>query len=327
MENQPGFIHLRVHTEYSLVDGTVRVKPLMSALREKNMPAVALTDQGNLFAMVKFTRAALDKGIKPIIGVDIRVRAEDEQAQPYRMVLLCMNQQGYLNLSQLISKSYLEGQHGGIPMVQASWVEQHADGLIALSGGREGDVGRALLTAQLDLARQRLRYWSNIFDDRYYLELTRSGRENEENYIAAAVELALETDTPVVATNDVRFLKQDDFDAHEVRVCIHDSRTLDDPRRAKLYSDQQYLRSVEEMQQLFSDIPEALQNTVEIARRCNLVTRLGESFLPQFPLPEGETAESYFTRVSQQGLEQRLDVLLDPAADDYAVRRANMMIA
>ncbi len=321
MTSQPSFIHLRVHTEYSLVDGVVRVKPLMAALAENNMPAVALTDQSNLFAMVKFTRAALGTGIKPLIGVDALVRYGDDQEAPFQMVLLAQNKAGYLNLSELISKSYLEGQHRGVPIIQAEWIEQRAEGLIVLSGGRQGDIGRALLAGQGELARRRLQAWLDCFGDRFYIELQRTGRENEEQYIADAVELALEYGVPVVATNDVRFLKAEEFDAHEARVCIHDGRTLDDPRRSKNYSEQQYLRSSEEMQQLFEDIPEALANTVEIAKRCNLEIRLGESFLPQFPIPEGETEESYFCRVSREGLELRLKVLLDEAADDYAEKR------
>jgi len=319
--DQPGFIHLRVHTEYSLVDGIVRVKPLMQALVEKNMPAVALTDQGNLFAMVKFTRAALAAGIKPVIGVDVLLRAEDEQSLPYRMVLLCQNREGYLNLTHLISKSYLEGQHGGVPMLQSAWIEEHTNGLIVLSGGREGDVGRALISGQVDQARERVRFWQQLFPDRFYIELQRTGRENEELYITEAVNLALTTDTPVVATNDVRFLKADEFESHEIRVCIHDGRTLDDPRRAKNYNEQQYLRSTEEMQALFKDIPEALENTVEIAKRCNLETEFGKSYLPEFPVPEGDTTESYFTRVSEQGLAKRLEKLLDSGAGDYAKRK------
>jgi DNA polymerase-3 subunit alpha len=318
---QPSFIHLRVHTEYSLVDGVVRVKPLMQALAADEMPAVALTDQSNLFAMVKFTRAALAAGIKPIIGVDALIRHGDDQEAPFHMVLLAQNKQGYLNLSELISRSYLEGQHRGVPIIQAEWVEQNAEGIIALSGGRNGDIGRALLAGQSALAKQRLDGWLSCFKDRFYIELQRTGRENEEVYIADAVELAIECEVPVVATNDVRFLKADEFDAHEARVCIHDGRTLDDPRRPKNYSEQQYLRSSEEMQQLFDDIPEALANTVEIAKRCNLEIQLGKSFLPQFPIPEGETEASYFCRVSQEGLEERLKVLLDENAEDYAAQR------
>jgi DNA polymerase-3 subunit alpha len=321
VSTQPSFIHLRVHTEYSLVDSLVRVKPLMQALAADNMPAVALTDQSNLFAMVKFTRAALAAGIKPIIGVDALMRHADDQEAPFQIVLLAQDKQGYLNLSELISRSYLEGQHRGVPIMQAEWIEQNAEGIIALSGGRQGDIGRALLAGQTDLAKQRLQTWASCFKDRFYIELQRSGRENEEAYIVAAVELAIEHDIPVVATNDVRFLKANEFEAHEARVCIHDGRTLDDPRRPKNYSDQQYLRSSEEMQTLFADIPEALANTVEIAKRCNLEIQLGKSFLPQFPIPEGETEDSYFCRVAQQGLEQRLKVLLDESADDYQAKR------
>ncbi|NOQ87959.1 MAG: DNA polymerase III subunit alpha, partial [Gammaproteobacteria bacterium] len=321
MTTQPSFIHLRVHTEYSLVDGVVRIKPLMAALSDDNMPAVALTDQSNLFAMVKFIRATHAVGIKPIIGVDALVRHGDDQEAPFQMVLLAQNKAGYLNLSRLISKSYLEGQHRGVPIIQAEWIEQSADGIIALSGGRQGDIGRALLAGQSALAKQRLMGWLNCFADRFYIELQRTGRENEEAYIAEAVELAIENDVPVVATNDVRFIKTDDFDAHETRVCIHDGRTLDDPRRPKNYSEQQYLRSSEEMQELFEDIPEALVNSVEIAKRCNLEVELGKSYLPQFPIPEGETEESYFCRVSREGLEERLQVLLDDSTDDYAEKR------
>jgi DNA polymerase-3 subunit alpha len=318
---QPSFIHLRVHTEYSLVDGVVRVKPLMQALAADDMPAIALTDQSNLFAMVKFTRAALGAGIKPIIGVDALVRYGDDQEAPFQMVLLAQNKTGYLNLSRLITKSYLQGQHRGVPIIQAEWIEQGAEGIIALSGGRQGDIGRALLSGQSDLAKQRLHSWASCFKDRFYIELQRTGRENEEAYIAEAVELAIAHDVPVVATNDVRFLKSEEFDAHETRVCIHDGRTLDDPRRPKNYSEQQYLRSSEEMLALFSDIPEALANTVEIAKRCNLEIQLGKSFLPKFPIPEGETEASYFCRVSRVGLEQRLKVLLDETAEDYAEKR------
>ncbi len=321
MTAQPSFIHLRVHTEYSLVDGVVRVKPLMQALAADEMPAIALTDQSNLFAMVKFTRAALAAGIKPIIGVDALIRHGDDQEAPFHMVLLAQNKRGYLNLSELISRSYLEGQHRGVPIIQAEWVEQNAEGIIALSGGRNGDIGRALLAGQSALAKQRLDGWLSCFKDRFYIELQRTGRENEEVYIADAVELAIECEVPVVATNDVRFLKADEFEAHEARVCIHDGRTLDDPRRPKNYSEQQYLRSSEEMQQLFDDIPEALANTVEIAKRCNLEIQLGKSYLPQFPIPEGETEASYFCRVSQEGLEERLKVLLDENAEDYAAQR------
>ncbi|MCW8955742.1 MAG: DNA polymerase III subunit alpha, partial [Gammaproteobacteria bacterium] len=316
----PRFVHLRLHTEYSLVDGTVRIKKLMQQAADQGMPALALTDQSNLFAMVKFYRAALAAGIKPIIGVDAWIRPAQDTEQPSRMVLLCQNNEGYLNLTQLVSRSYLEGQHGGIPMIEVDWLREMNAGLIVLSGGREGDVGRALLAGNQMLAEELLKAWQSVFPGRYYLELQRTGREGEEEYLHSAVTLAIASQTPVVATNDVRFLTQSEFDAHEVRVCIHDGRTMDDPRRPKHYSDQQYLRSEQEMLELFSDIPEALENSVEIARRCSLTVRLGESFLPNFPIPEGETTDSYFARVAREGLEKRLKILVD-AHDPEAVTK------
>jgi DNA polymerase-3 subunit alpha len=318
----PRFIHLRLHTEYSLVDGTVRIKPLMKAAAAQGMPALALTDQSNLFAMVKFYKAAMGAGIKPIIGVDAWIRPALESEQPSRMVLLCMNNEGYQNLTQLVSRSYLDGQHGGVPMLEVDWLREHSHGLIALSGGREGDIGRALLSGNIMQAEELLRAWRSIFPDRFYLELQRTGREREEEYLHAAVSLALATQTPVVATNDVRFLKPTDFEAHEVRVCIHDGRTLDDPRRPRHYSEQQYLRSEVEMLELFADIPEALENTVEIARRCNLSVRLGKSFLPDFPIPKGDTVETYFAKVASDGLEKRLHILIPADAEDAEARRA-----
>ncbi|HHI94344.1 MAG TPA: DNA polymerase III subunit alpha [Gammaproteobacteria bacterium] len=315
------FVHLRLHTEYSLVDGLVRIKPLAKAVAEKGMPAVAVTDQGNLFAMVKFYRAAMAQGVKPIIGVDIWLTNDDEPTQPYRLTLLCQNNDGYRNLTELVSRTYTEGQHRGMPILQPAWLEGHNEGLIALSGGREGDVGRALLAGDTARVQVCLHRWQRLFPDRYYLELQRTGRPEEENYLHAAVALAQSADLPVVATNDVRFLQAGDFEAHEARVCIHDGRTLDDPRRPKNYSEQQYLRSPEEMAELFSDIPEALENTVEIAKRCTVELTLGENFLPDFPIPEGLTEAEYFRQESRKGLEARLDKLFDRNAPDFATIR------
>lgn len=266
MQSSPRFVHLRVHTEYSLVDGLVRVKPLVKAAAAAGMPAVAVTDQSNLFAMVKFYKAAQGEGVKPIVGADLWIAGSQDGAPPTRLTLLCKDAEGYRNLSELISRSYIEGQHRGVPVLERDWLTGgHVKGLIALSGGREGDVGLALLGDNRDLAAQLITDWLRLFGDNYYLELTRSGREGEEGYLHAAVALAGMMNVPVVATNDVRFLKPTDFEAHETRVCIHDSRTLDDPRRPKRYSEQQYLKTPEEMAELFADIPEALENSVEIA--------------------------------------------------------------
>jgi len=317
----PAFVHLHLHTEYSLVDGAVRIKPLVQAVADAGMPAVAVTDQSNLFAMVKFYRAALAAGVKPIVGVDIRVRDPDQPAQPFRLVLLCKNKIGYRHMTELVSRSYLEGQHQSIPMIDMDWLPGSTEGLIALSGGREGDIGSAILAGNPVLAEQRLQRWQELFPDHFYLELQRTGREGEEDYLHAAVDLAARHNVPVVATNDVHFLKADEFDAHEVRVCIHDSRTLDDQRRIKRHSEQQYLRSPEEMQELFSDIPEALENSVEIARRCTLELTLGKNYLPDFPVPDGMTMDEFFRAEAHAGLEDRLAFLFDAEAEDFAEKR------
>ncbi len=318
---EPAFVHLHLHTEYSLVDGLVRIKPLVQRVAEMGMPAVAVTDQSNLFGMVKFYRAAMAAGVKPIIGVDLWVHNEMEPARPARLILLCRDNEGYRNLTRLVSRTYLEGQQRGIPVLRKEWLEGENGGLIALSGGRAGDVGRSLLGGHLEQARQQLRYWQTLFPDSYYLELQRTGREGEEEYLHAAVELAIAEQVPVVATNDVVFLEEDDFIAHEARVCIHEGRTLDDPRRPRNYSRQQYLRTPAEMAELFADIPEALENSVEIAKRCNVEITLGKNFLPKSPIPPGKTIDDYFAEQSRAGLERRLATLFDVNAPDFAEKR------
>lgn len=304
---EPTFVHLCVHSEYSLVDGLVRIKPLVNAVAASGMPAVAVTDQSNLFALVKFYKAARGAGVKPLLGVDAWIRDGSDSNNPFRILLLVQNNLGYRNLIRLVSRSYREGQHLGRPLLEREWLDQQScSGLIALSGGRFGDVGRSLLAGNREESRALLAAWLDLFGDRYYLELQRTGREQEEDCLHASVELAQELDVPVVATNDVRFLDQADFEAHEIRVCIHEGRTLDDPRRVRNCSPQQYLRTPEEMARLFSDIPEALANSVQIARRCTLELSLGENFLPDFELPDGMTIEQYFSEQSYAGLDQRL---------------------
>lgn len=303
---KPIFVHLRIHTEFSLVDGIVRIKPLVKKLADYSMPAAAITEQNNLFSLVKFYKAAQGAGIKPLIGADVLVFNPDEPAAPHRLTLLARNKPGYITLTELISQGYQLGQHQGIPMLQKDWIKQNHDGLIALSGAMDGDIGQALLAENIDQARQCAEFWGALFKDSFYLELQRVGKVDEERYIKLAVDLAAELDLPVVATNDVRFISQNNFDAHEVRVCINQGRVLDDSRRPKDYTNQQYLRTAEEMSELFVDIPEALENTVEIATRCNVELTLGENFLPDFPVPEGMSLDDYFRQASQQGLEQRL---------------------
>ena len=301
------FVHLRLHTEYSLVDSVVRVDDLVQATASKGMPAVAVTDQHNLFAMVKFYRAALGAGVKPLVGVDLLVREAGERVQPTRLTLLCQSQLGYGNITRLVSRTYLEGQQRGAPMIDRRWLTpENTNGLIALSCGLDGDVGRALGNRREADADQALTRWLELFGDRFYIELQRLGRPGEEPYIASAVSLASKRGVPVVATNDVRFIKPDDFESHEARVCIYDGAQLADKGRVRRYTQQQYLRSPAEMAQLFSDVPEALENSVEIARRCSLVLKLGESRLPEYPVPAGETTNSFVTGEAERGLAARL---------------------
>ncbi|MCP5159078.1 MAG: DNA polymerase III subunit alpha [Gammaproteobacteria bacterium] len=313
------FVHLRLHSEYSLVDGLIRIKNLVKQIAAAGMPAVAVTDMSNLFALIKFYKAALSTGIKPIIGVETWVRRSG--GEPTRLVLLCQNLEGYRHLTRLVSRGYLEGQQRGVPILDLAWLEGNTAGLIALSGGRDGELGLALLHDRPDQARTWLSDWQRLFPERFYLEVQRTGRSREEEYLEAVVELAADCHIPVVATNDVCFLQREDFEAHEARVCIHDSAILDDANRPRRYSDQQYLRSPAEMAELFADLPEALENTVEIARRCNLHLELGKNVLPDFPVPEGMSAADYFSVQARAGLERRLRRRFDANTTDFVEHR------
>ena len=303
------FVHLRLHSEYSLVDGLVKLKSLVSTTAERGMPALALTDEANLFGLVKFYKAAQGAGLKPIVGSDLWLANPHDEAHPYRITLLAMNDVGYRNLTELISKGWTDGQRQGRAILDKQWVLAQSEGLIALSGGREGEIGRHLLSEHEREARLLLEEWQQAFPDRFYLELIRTGRPLEEACVHASVQLAIETNTPVVATNDVRFLEREDFWAHETRVSIGEGKALDDPRRERRYTEEQYLKSPEEMAALFADIPEALENSVMIAERCSVNVRLGEIFLPEFGIPEGMTQDEFFRKVSHDGLTERLDFL------------------
>ncbi|UVM71425.1 DNA polymerase III subunit alpha [Pseudomonas alvandae] len=316
------FVHLRLHTEYSLVDGLVRIKPLVKTLVGMNMPAVAVTDQNNMCSLVKFYKNAMGAGIKPICGADLWLANKDPDAPLSRISLLVMNALGYRNLTELISRGFIDGQRNGSIIIEREWVAEASEGLIMLSAAKEGEIGQALLSGNVEEAEQLARDWMAVFPDRFYIEVQRTNRPNDEEHLHAAVALADKLGAPLVATNDVRFIKQEDFEAHETRVCIGEGRALDDPRRPKNYSDQQYLKSAEEMAELFSDLPEALENTVEIAKRCNIEVKLGKHFLPNFPIPDGMTIDEYFRKVSFDGLEERLSVLLPKdTTEDYEAKR------
>ncbi|KTD06746.1 DNA polymerase III subunit alpha [Legionella jamestowniensis] len=316
------FVHLRVHTEFSMVDGLVRIKPLMKSLVSKNMNAVAVTDYCNLFAAVKVFKSALDAGIKPILGSDLPCHHPGSPEQLTSLVLLCQDETGYRNLTCLVSKAYQEGQYQGQPRIQYPWIEDYAEGLIALSGGRFGSIGKALLAEDEPTAYALAQSLMKLFPNRFYLEIQRTGRTGETEYNERVVRLAEELNLPLVATNDVRFLHKEDYEAHEARVCIHEGYTLADPRRQQVYSAQQYLRSADEMVELFKDLPQALENTVEIAKRCTVKLDLGNNYLPNFPIPQGSTVENYLSDLSKQGLEERLQqIFRDKAPEEVTTLR------
>ncbi|MRJ45485.1 DNA polymerase III subunit alpha [Idiomarina loihiensis] len=315
----PNFVHLRVHSDFSMIDGLAKVGPICEAVAEAGMPALAITDQMNFCGLVRYYGKAHQLGLKPLIGCDFWVQADYPESEIFRLTALAMDNEGYQQITQLISKAYLRGNIKGKPVIDKDWLKEHNEGIILLSGSRQGDVGQALIKghdSQLDAA---LDFYQQYFPDRYYLELVRTGRPQEETYLHKAVALAGETGLPVVATNEVVFLKEEDFDAHEIRVAIHDGYQLEDKRRPKKYSPQQYLRSSEEMTELFSDIPEAIENTVEIAKRCNVTVRLGEYFLPKFPTGD-LTTEEFLIKVSEEGLEERLEFLF-PDAEERQQKR------
>ncbi|EHA1082388.1 DNA polymerase III subunit alpha [Photobacterium damselae] len=316
---EPRFIHLRVHSDFSMIDGLAKVKPIIKKASELQMPALAITDFTNLCGLVKFYYAAHDAGIKPIIGADFKVQSEELGDELFDLTILAANNEGYKNLTLLISEAYQRGHVQHQPVIDKEWLIKHKDGLILLSGGKTGDVGKALLKGNQNMVEQCVAFYQTYFPDSYYLELVRTGRSDEEAYLHFAIELAEKAQLPVVATNDVRLLSADQFEAHEIRVAIHDGYTLADPNRPKNYSAQQYLRSEEEMCELFADIPEALENSVEIAKRCNVTVRLGEYFLPNFPTGELST-EDFLIVKSKEGLEERLEFLF-PDPDIRAERR------
>ena len=308
----PRFVHLRVHSDFSMVDGLQKIGPIVSAAAANNMPALALTDQMNMCGLVRFYGSAHGKGIKPLVGADFWVQSDELGDEQFRLTLLAMDNDGYQNITLLISRGYQRGHVQGRPVIDKGWLVEHAKGVIVLCGGREGDLGKFLLKGNRQMVEQSLAFYRTHFPDAYYLELLRTGRPDEEVYLHMAVAIAAEFELPVVATNEVVFLGADDFDAHEIRVAIHDGYTLMDKRRPRRYSPQQYLRSQEEMCELFADIPEALENTVEIAKRCNVTVRLGEYFLPNFPTGD-MTTEDFLVMKSKEGLEDRLAFLFpDP---------------
>lgn len=304
--SQPAFIHLRLHSEYSISDGMVRVDEAVAAAKKDDMPALALTDLNNFFGLVKFYKTTRGKGIKPIVGCDVLVTNEANRDRPHRLLLLCQSRDGYLLLCRLLSRAFLENQFRGRAELRREWLREDTAGLIALSGGQLGDVGTALLSGNLAVAEQCAKSWATLFDNRFYVEIQRDGFADEEVYVQAALQLATRLDLPVVATHPIQFLSADDFKAHEARVCIAEGSVLNDKRRAKNFTAQQYFKTQAEMAELFADVPEALQNSVEIAKRCNVSLVLGKPRLPDFPTPDGMTLDDFLRSEAQKGLVERM---------------------
>jgi len=315
------FIHLRLHSEFSITDGIVRIEDAVARALAERMPALAVTDLANVFGMVKFYNAAREKGVKPIIGCDVWIENETERDKGLRLLVLAQSRAGYLRLCKLLSRAWLENQHRGRPEIKKAWLAgAGSEGLIALSGAMAGDVGIALVQDNQAQAERLALEWARMFPGRFYLELQRAGAPHTETYIRAAVTLAGRVGLPVVATHPVQFLRPEEFTAHEARVCIAEGYVLGDRRRARVFTPESYFKSQAEMAELFADLPEALANSVEIARRCSLELELGKSRLPRFPTPEGVSLEDYLVAQAGAGLERRLAALF-PDAQVRGARR------
>jgi DNA polymerase-3 subunit alpha len=312
---QPKFVHLRLHSEYSIVDGIARIDDAVAAAARDGMPALALTDLSNLFGMVKFYQAARSKGLKPLIGCDVWISNEADRDKPHRVLLLCASRAGYLKLCDWLTRGYRSNQHRGRAEIRREWLQESGtDGLIALSGAHLGEIGHALLADNAVQAKKYAQFWAELFPQRFYIELQRPGQPNAEHYVKHAVRLASTLKLPVVATHPVQFLKREDFVAHEARVCIAEGYVLSDQRRPRHFTEEQYLKSQAEMSELFADLPQALENAVEIARRCNFSLELGKSRLPLFPTPDGMALEEFLHERAVEGLEVRMLALYPDAA-------------
>ena len=305
--HQPRFVHLRLHSEYSITDGIVQIDQAISAAAADGMPALGISDLANLFGMVKFYKGARGKGVKPVIGVDAWIQNEVERDKPYRVLLVCRDRAGYGQLCELLTRAYLENKYRGRAELRREWFEGGAaSGLLCLSGAMDGDIGHALANGNADLAERLAADWARLFPDAFYIEVQRAGHPGTETYIRHALQIASRLDLPVVATHPVQFLKREDFQAHEARVCIAQGYVLADKRRPRDFTEEQYLKSQDEMCTLFADIPEALENAVEIAKRCSLTVQLGKNFLPLFPTPDGMSLDDFLVLEAKKGLEERL---------------------
>ena len=311
------FVHFGIHTEFSITDSIVRIKALVKAAKADNQLALAISDLSNLYATVKFYKACLDAGIKPIIGSEVWLENDSTT-----VTLLASNQVGYKNLTNIVSKGFVDGQVMGKPIIQRDWIFERSEGVIVLFT-EKSDVGQAMLSGHPEKADSLLQQWQTTFADRVYFAIKRTQRANEDRFIEQAIRMSNAFDVPIIAHNDVRFLTEDDFEAHEARVCIANSQVLADPNRPRDYSSEQYLKTQDEMTALFSDMPAVIDNTLDLAKRCNVIIPMGHHDLPEFPIPEGDTIETFFRRTAQEGLEKRLEKLypIEKRDDSWVEKR------
>ena len=316
----PSFVHLRLHSEYSIADGIVRPDEAVTAAGADAMPALALTDLSNIFGLVKFYKKARGAGIKPVLGCDVFVSNDAARDQPFRLLLLCQTNAGYLRLCELLTRAYLENQYRGRPEIRKQWLHEGTDGLIALSGAQLGEIGVSLRNGNAQAAQVIAQDYAGLFAGRFYLEVQRCGAPHEDALLRDTVQLANRLDLPVVATHPVQFMRLDDFKAHEARVCIAEGYVLNDKRRQRAFTAQQYFTTQAEMAELFADLPQALQNSVEIAKRCNVTLKLGRPQLPDFPTPKGASLDDFLRSEAQAGLQKRMQQLYP----DEALRAGKM---
>lgn len=303
------FVHLRLHTEFSVTEGIVRIDAATNKAAAEKLPALAITDLSNLFGVVKFFQMARGRGVQPIIGCDVWITNEDHRDQAHRLLLLCANDAGYLNLCQLLTRAYRENTWRGRAEIARSWLNtKTTNGLIALSGAALGDIGAALVQEDTKRAVTLANGWARDFPNTFYLEVQRAGRASDTTHNTAALNLASVCDLPVVATHPIQFMEADDFTAHEARVCIARGEVLGDKKRVSEFTAEQYFKSPTEMAELFADLPEALENAGEIAKRCHFEFVLGKARLPNFPTPNGESIETYLRATARAGLDKRLAV-------------------
>ncbi|MDR0239804.1 MAG: DNA polymerase III subunit alpha, partial [Deltaproteobacteria bacterium] len=323
------FVHLHCHTEYSLLDGAIRIRDLCARAKDSGMPAAAITDHGNMYGAAHFYQACREFGLKPIIGCEVYVchdhtdKESDRARQRHHLVLLAQNSAGYQNLIKLVTRGFLDGFHYR-PRVDKELLRRHSEGIIALSACMAGEIPRALLHKGMEEAIRLAGEYSAIYPERFYLELQSNGLQEQERINAGLMELAQRAALPLVATNDCHYLDADDVEAHDILLCIQTQTTVDDPKRMRFETKELYYKSIEEMERVFAPVPEALANTMRIAEQCSLEMSFDRHVFPVYALPEGVTPEDEFRRLALEGLEKRLEQHPDRETLDHELYHARL---